>query len=76
MKKAVLVFMALCLFCVSACTRNKSAELLETAQFEEVQKNREHARELYEEILKKYPESEEAKRARERLSALKEGGGR
>lgn len=67
----VVLLMVFALF-ISACSGNKAAELFETAKFEELQNNREHARELYEEILKKYPESEYAERAKERLSALKE----
>ena len=45
-------------------------ELLETAQFEELQRNTTHARELYEEILRKHPDAPEAAKARERLAAL------
>jgi len=52
------------------CSRGGAAELLETAQFEEVQRNLPHARKLYAEILEKYPDSDEAKAARERLAAL------
>ena len=35
-----------------------------------LQNNREHATKLYQEIIEKYPESDYAKRAKERLSAL------
>ena len=45
-------------------------ELLETAQFEELQRNTKHARELYQEILQKHPDSPEAAKAKERLAAL------
>jgi hypothetical protein len=45
-------------------------ELLETAQFEELQRNTSHARELYQEILRKHPDSPEAATAKERLAAL------
>jgi TolA-binding protein len=45
-------------------------ELLGTAQFEEKQFNPEHARELYQEIVTKYPDSPEATTARERLRVL------
>lgn len=47
-----------------------AAELLDTAQLEETQRNVPHARELYEEILRRYPGSPEATKARERLGAL------
>lgn len=57
---------------VSGCS-NRAAEIYDNAQFEEVQNNKEHALKLYEEIVRKYPDSEQAKKARERLAALREG---
>ena len=45
-------------------------EMFETAQFEEVQNNREHARQLYNRILRDHPDSPFAARARERLAAM------
>jgi outer membrane protein assembly factor BamD (BamD/ComL family) len=53
-----------------ACSADKGKELFETAQFEEKQNNREHARQLYQEIVTKYPGSPLAKQAAERLAAL------
>jgi TolA-binding protein len=55
-----------------ACGSDKAAELLETAQFEERQNNRAHAKELYEEILRNYPDSPAAPTARARLTQLTE----
>jgi TolA-binding protein len=49
----------------------KAAELLETAQFEEKQSNREHAAKLYDEILTKYPASQAATAAAARIAELK-----
>ncbi len=49
----------------------KSADLYETAQFEEAQDNLKHAKALYEEIIKSYPKSSLAPKAKERLEALK-----
>jgi len=43
-------------------------EMFETAQFEEVQNNKEHARKLYNRILRDHPDSPFAARARERPS--------
>ncbi len=63
---ALLIALLLC-----GCSGNKAAELFETAKFEELQNNRQHAIELYEEIVKKYPESDQAKKAKERLTQLK-----
>ena len=54
---------------LSACGGG-AKEMLETAQFEELQRNTTHARELYQEILRKHPESPEAAKAKERLTAL------
>ena len=48
----------------------KSKELYATAQFEEQQRNFKHARQLYERILKDYPETETAKQAEGRLKEL------
>jgi TolA-binding protein len=59
-----------------ACTGNGAPELYDTARFEEVQHNPQHARELYEEIIRKYPGSEHARKAQERLAALKTTEGR
>jgi outer membrane protein assembly factor BamD (BamD/ComL family) len=66
----ILLLIVGCLLTVSACTGNQAEELFKTAQFEELQKNREHAQQLYEDILKKYPQSEYAKKAETRLSEL------
>jgi TolA-binding protein len=49
-------------------------ELLDTAKLEELQNNRPHARELYREVMRKYPETPQARVAEERLRALEAGG--
>jgi TolA-binding protein len=46
-------------------------ELFETAQFEELQRNTTHARELYDQIVRDHPDAPEATKARERPAALK-----
>ena len=46
--------------------------MFETAQFEELQNNHEHAEELYRKIIKEYPESEYAKKSKERLLELED----
>jgi len=55
---------------LSACGGG-AKEMLETAQFEELQRNTTHARELYEQIVRDHPDAPEAAKARERLAALK-----
>ena len=63
--------MMLLLFLPIACS-NKAAELAETAKFEELQDNKEHAAKLYREIIQKHPDSAQAKEAAERLAGLEE----
>lgn len=63
-----------CLFVIAlgllGCTGDSAKEMFETAQFEEQQNNQAHAKQLYEEIIKDYPNSEYAKEASERLDQL------
>jgi TolA-binding protein len=61
------------LLACSACSPDKGKEQFDTAQFEEKQNNKAHAIQLYEEIVKQYPDSPRAKAAAERLDALKRG---
>ena len=74
MKLGILSFLAALTLAVSACSSgNGGAQQMETAQFEEKQNNKEHAMKLYEEVVKKYPGSPNAKLAQERIDALKGG---
>jgi outer membrane protein assembly factor BamD (BamD/ComL family) len=70
MKRLILIIVTVLLLAFSSCSGKKKEETYETAQFEELQKNYVHARQLYEEILAKYPKSEYAVKASERLKAL------
>ena len=72
MKKILLVFAMVFVLALSSCSGKKAEEMYETAQFEELQTNYPHARQLYEEIIKKYPESEYAAQAAERLNAIRD----
>lgn len=54
----------------SACGPDQAAQQLEIAQLEERQNNRAHAKELYEKILQRYPQSPAAQTARARLAEL------
>lgn len=71
MKNIILVFMMITFIVLSGCSGNKASEMFETAKFEELQNNKEHAVQLYEDIIKKYPQSEYAYKAKERLSEIK-----
>jgi hypothetical protein len=55
---------------LGGCRGNSAQQQFETAQFEELQQNREHARQLYAAIIRDAPDSEYAAKARERLAAL------
>lgn len=74
MKALVCTFVLLNLTILPGCVsgEKKAAELLETAVFEEKQNNLEHASQLYNEILKKYPASPAAKDAAARKAELKD----
>jgi hypothetical protein len=71
MGRLLLLSAMLVMLTMSGCAGDKGKELLETAQFEEKQHNLPHATQLYEEIVRKYPDSDAAKKAEERLTALK-----
>ena len=72
MKKIIVIFVILSAFMSSGCSLNDAGDMFETAQFEEVQNNKEHAEELYRKIIREYPESEYAKKSHERLLALED----
>ena len=44
MRQVLIMFMLAIVFSVSACSGSGGKELFETAQFEELQNNKEHAR--------------------------------
>ena len=71
-EKIILLLLSLAI-AFSACSGNKAEELFETAKLEELQNAPDHAMKLYQEIVDKYPESEYARKAKERLSAMKGG---
>jgi len=72
MRYVVIVVLLLFSLVLSGCSKEKAEEIYDTAQFEELQNNREHALKLYQEIIEKYPGSEYAKKAEERVSQLKQ----
>lgn len=71
MKKLAFLVCLTTMLALPGCSGDKGKQQLETAQFEEKQNNREHAIQLYTEIVAKYPGSPNAKVAQERLHALK-----
>ena len=71
-KLIIALLLALSMATVFAgCSDKKAAEIYETAKFEELQDNREHAIKLYERIIAVYPSTEYAVKAKDRIEALK-----
>ena len=71
MKRFILSLMILFSVAVSGCSGDNAKALMDTALLEEKQHNPDHARQLYQEIIQKYPDSAIAKDAQKRLSDLK-----
>lgn len=67
---AVLAFAALF---GTACSDRHAEELFDTARLEERQNSPDHARQLYRELIEKYPDSTWAEEARNRLEGLSGG---
>ncbi len=62
---------SLCLFVLGVVgCGDDPKQMFETAQFEELQNNHSHARELYGRIIQADPDTDLAKKAKERLAAL------
>ena len=60
----------LCLALGLAGCGDPAEGIYDTAQFEEVQNNKPHARKLYEEIVRDHPDSPVAVKAKERLATM------
>jgi hypothetical protein len=72
MNRFILVLVMIAGLSIAGCSGNNAKELFETAQFEELQNNRDHAIKLYREIIEKDREGEYAGKARKRLDVLKQ----
>ena len=71
-KGSFIIFLILAIaLLLPACAGNNASELFETAKFEELQNNRQHAIQLYEQIIVRYPSSDYALKAKERIDLLK-----
>ena len=68
--RPTLVLAALLVTSIFGCSDKGAQDLYMTAQFEERQNNLQHAKDLYEEITTKYPNSSYAKDAHGRLTIL------
>lgn len=58
------------LLALAGCSRGDPQQMIETARFEELQRNTTHAREIYQRLVSDYPDSPQAAEARQRLQAL------
>ena len=67
-----LVMVGLLLALAMGCGGESPESVFGTAQFEEKQTNFSHAKELYQQIIKEHPDSEWAKKAKERFQALQD----
>jgi outer membrane protein assembly factor BamD (BamD/ComL family) len=72
MKKILIVLLMMAIMAGLGCSEQRAKELFETAQLEELQNNKRHASQLYEEIIGAYPESDYARKARERLKVFEQ----
>ena len=72
MRQIILVLTIMLATALSGCLGNGGEELFDAAKLEELQDNHQRARQLYQEIIDRYPETEYARKAKERLSALQE----
>ena len=70
-KLCILISIIVLVFGLAGCSGESAKDLFDTAQLEELQKNNDHAIQLYEEILQKHPKSEYAKKAEERLTEIR-----
>ena len=66
----ILVVIGLLFSVMVGCGGESPESLFGTAQFEEKQTNFTHAKELYQQIIRDHPDSEWAKKAKERFEAL------
>ena len=71
--RRILIVLLLMTSTAVGCGADAAHEKFEAAQLEERQNNLVHAKELYHEILTKYPKSEYAPKAEERIRALERG---
>jgi TolA-binding protein len=70
MTRSLALVLCACVLAFTACSGDKPKELLETAGFEERQHNVAHAKQLYDDLIRLYPDSHQAETARARLAAL------
>ncbi len=68
--RRLLILVVLLLALGSAACGDGAKEMFDTAEFEELQNNKEHARQLYRRIIEQYPDSQFARKAQDRLGEM------
>ena len=72
MRLFILIWMIVMAIATVGCSGNGAQQLFDTAKLEELQDNPDHARQLYQQVIDEYPGTECAKKAKARLTELKE----
>jgi outer membrane protein assembly factor BamD (BamD/ComL family) len=65
--------LAAALLLVTLACAEGARQMYDSAQFEEKQRNYEHAAQIYEQMIEKYPASEFTPKAKERLDHIRGG---
>jgi hypothetical protein len=60
------------LLLLPGCWGESADQMMRTAEFEELQRNHEHARQIYERVIERFPGSPEARKAADRLATLEQ----
>ena len=68
--RRLFILVSLLLALGAAACGNEAKEMFDTAEFEELQNNKEHARQLYRRIIERYPDSQFARKAQSRLKEV------
>ena len=68
--RRLVILVSLLLALGSAACGDGAKEIFDTAEFEELQNNIEHARQLYRRIIEQYPDSQFAGKAQGRLREM------
>ncbi|WP_420265406.1 hypothetical protein [Candidatus Magnetominusculus dajiuhuensis] len=70
MKRYIFTIVAVVAVLLSSCVGDSPKSMFETARLEELQNNPKHAKELYEEIIRRHPNTGYAQKSKERLEKL------
>lgn len=69
-KRLMFIIVVAVVIVLNSCGGDSPKSMFDTAQLEELQNNSKHAKEIYEDIISKHPNTEYAQKAKERLDKL------